>query len=156
MLVCRSLIAPLIVAAVLAPPARAGIFDRLFGRKPKPNPTERVPELLGILKSDADERKRTEAAEELSKFDPKTFPQIYPALIDALQHDTSAGVRVEVVQTLGKLRPISAQAGYALEQSQNTDNAMRVRMAARTTLFQYHLAGYRGSAKPETQNQTRA
>src|SRR5439155_20092172 len=128
----------------LASPAPAGIFGR---GKPKANPAERVPELLIQLKTDKDEAKRTAAAEELRQYDPKSYPEIMTTLADALAKDASPAVRSEVATSIGKLRPISQQAGYALEQATANDGSMRVRMSARQALWQYHLVGYR-SGKP--------
>ena len=91
----------------------------------------------------------SDAAEELRQFDPKAYPEIMPVLITALSKDASSGVRVEAAASLGKLRPISQQAGYALEQAQNTDSSMRVRLAARQALLGYHLVGYRSGNRPE-------
>jgi hypothetical protein len=141
----RVLIVPLILAA-LAPSANAGIFSR----KPKPNPSERVPELLIQLKSGQDEGQRTAAAEELRQYDPKSFPDLIPGLVEALGRDTSPAVRSEAATSLGRLRPISQQAGYALEQAQNNDAVVRVRLAARQALLQYHLVGYRPGKTQDT------
>jgi hypothetical protein len=140
----RLVLVPLVLAALVSP-ASAGIFTR----KTKPSPTERVPELLLQLQTSQDEVQRTAAAEELRQYEAKEFPKIIPALIDALNRDASPAVRAEAANSLGKLRPISQQAGYALEQSQNTDAAMRVRLAARQSLWQYHLVGYRGGNSPD-------
>src|SRR5215204_5365035 len=129
----RVLLVPLVVATV-APAAPAGIFSR----KPKSNAAARVPELLLQLQSAQDEGQRAGAAEELRQYDAKESPRVVPALIDALGRDASPSVRAEAATTLGKLRPISQQAGYALEQAQNNDAVMRVRMAARQALWQYH------------------
>ena len=144
-MIWRRLLLVFVALAHLAPAASAG----LFSRKPKPNPVERVPELLIQLKSSADEAKRSDAAEELRQFDPKAYPEIMPVLITALSKDASSGVRAEAAASLGKLRPISQLAGYALEQAQNTDNSMRVRLAARQALLGYHLVGYRSGGRPE-------
>jgi len=140
----RVLLVPLVLA-FLAPPAPAG----LFSRKTKPDPATRVPELVIQLKSSTDEAQRTAAAEELRQYDAKAFPDITAALTDALVRDTSPGVRAEAASSLGKLRPISQQAGYALEQAQANDASMRVRLAARQALWQYHLVGYRNGKPPE-------
>src|SRR5437764_6834224 len=139
----RAFVVPLVLAC-LTPPAPAGFFTR----KPKPNPAERVPELLIQLRTSPDEAQRAAAAEELRQYDPKAFPEIMAGLMAALGKDASAGVRSEAAASLGKLRPISQQAGFALEQAQNNDGSMRVRMAARSALLQYHLVGYRGG-RPE-------
>jgi len=132
-------------ALVLAVPVRAWIF---FGKHPKPNPAERVPQLLATLKTDADESKRVSAAKALREFDPSAFPEMVPILIDVLKQDQQAGVRLEVLQTLGKLRPISQQAGMALEEALG-DPSWRVRLQARQTLLMYRVGGYRSSPKPE-------
>src|SRR5262249_40361948 len=79
----------------------------------------------------------------------KSYPEIMTGLIGALSRDSSASVRSEAAASLGKLRPISQQAGYALEQAQNNDGSLRVRMSARQALFQYHIVGYRSSGRPE-------
>lgn len=138
----RKLLVPAVLIA-LAGPAEAGIFSR----KPKPNPAEHVPALIMQLKTDPDESKRAAAADELRQFDPKSFPEMMTVLVDAVLKDSATGVRAEAASTIGKLRPISQQAGYALEQAQSNDPAMRVRMAARQALWQYHIVGYR-SGKP--------
>jgi len=139
----RALFVSLVLLS-LASPAAAGIFGR---GKPKSDPAMRVPELLIQLKTDKDEAKRTAAAEELRQYDPKAYPEIMATLIDALSKDMSPAVRSEVATSIGKLRPISQQAGYALEQATANDGSMRVRMSARQALWQYHLVGYR-SGKP--------
>lgn len=133
-----------ILAIALAHPAEAGI---IFNRKPKGNPSEQVPSLVLQLKTETDEAKRTTAAEELRQFDGKAFPEIATALTDALIKDASAAVRAEAASSLAKLRPVTQQAGYALEQAVANDSSMRVRLAARQALLQYHLVGYR-SGKP--------
>lgn len=125
----------------------AGVF---FGRnKKKPPPSERVPELIGVIQSDGDESKRAEAAEELRQYDPAAFPSIEPVLIDALLKDRKAGVRSEAAQSLSKLRPVSQDAGQALEKALHNDPSMRVRLQVRRALLEYHWAGYRsGSGTP--------
>jgi HEAT repeats len=138
----RSLLVPLLIA-ILASPGQAG----LLRKTPKPDPVQRVPQLLKALKEEPDERKRADAVEELRDYDLKAFPEIMPAVIDALQNDPGSSVRAEAANTISKLRPISQQAGFALEQTLQSDSSLRVRMAARTTLWHYYLLGYR-STKP--------
>lgn len=130
-------------------PASAGFG--IFSRKPKIDPAEHVPALIMQLKTDKDEAKRSTAAEELRNFDPKAFPEMMTVLADALLKDASAAVRAEAASTIAKLRPINQQAGYALEQAAANDPSMRVRMAARQSLWQYNLLGYR-SAKPPAES----
>lgn len=142
---CRLLLVSLLLA-VGAAPAPAGI---IFGKKgQKPDPAQRVPELLVLVKTDGDERKREAAAEELRQYDPKLFPEIVPVLIDVLLNDPKPAVRSEAAVSLGKLRPISQQAGWALEQAVAKDASMRVRLQARSALLHYHWDGYRGSKEP--------
>jgi hypothetical protein len=141
---CRYLlVCALLLAAAL--PAPAG----LFGRKKKADPVQRVPELIQILKTDRDDRKRQDAAEELRQYDPGQFAQVVPALIEALQTDPKPAVRSEAAHTLGKLRPVSAPVGQALERSAAQDHALRVRLQARTALMFYHMAGYSSARKGE-------
>jgi hypothetical protein len=142
----------LVLVPVLAAPLSAGI---IFGKKGKPTPAERVPELLGIAKADGDENKRSAAVEELRQYDPAQFPDIIPTLIDVLQNDKKPGVRAEAAQTLGKLRPVSQQVGMALEQSLAKDPSMRVRLQARSALLSYHWAGYHGGKKEDTPPQSK-
>ncbi len=132
--------------AAVAPASPAGI---LFNRHPKPNPSERVPILIAEVKTGTPERKREAAAEELGKYDPNAFPEIVPILAEVAQQDASAAVRLEALKTLTHLRPVSQPAGWALEQAAEKDAAFRVRMQARTLLWQYHLAGYRTGGKGE-------
>jgi hypothetical protein len=141
----RRFLAVLLLSACMAGSANAGI--NLFGKKPKVDPHVRVAELLGILKSDADEHKRAAAAEELREFDGNNFPDIVPVLIDALGQDAKASVRAEAAQSLGKIRPISQNAGAALEQALAKDSSMRVRLQARSALLAYNWAGYKSKSK---------
>jgi len=128
----------------------------IFGKKSKkPTPAERVPELLGQVKTDGDESKRAAAAQELRQYDPAQFPAIVPMLIDALLTDKKPGVRAEAAQSLGKLRPISQQAGMALEHALANDSSMRVRLQARSSLLQYHWAGYHNVKKDDLLPQTK-
>src|SRR5438132_3881761 len=127
------ILVPLAIAC-LTLPTQAGI---LFNRKPKANPADQVGDMIRILRTDTDEHRRTTAAEELGKLDAKTYPAIQPALIEALMKDPSSNVRHESAQALGKVRPLSSQAAYALEQAVNNDMSTRVRMTARTSLWQY-------------------
>lgn len=122
-----------------------GLGLGLFSRKPKANPAEQVPTLIMQLKTDKDEGKRAAAAEELRQFDAKAFPEIMTVLADALIKDASPAVRSEAASSIARLRPINQQAGFALEQASHNDPALRVRMAAKQALWQYHLVGYRSN-----------
>jgi hypothetical protein len=134
----------LLLAPVLAASASAGIF---FNKKTeKPNPADRVPELIKVVQTDGDEDKRMAAAQELRDYDVGQFPDIVPALIDVLFNDRKPGVRAEAAQSLGKIRPISDQVGEALEQALAKDPSMRVRLQARTVLVQYRWSGWKEPA----------
>ncbi len=146
----RYLIFVPLTTAFMTLPSQAGIFSR----KPKVNPADQVVELVRTLHSDGDERRRSAAAGELGTLDAKTYPAIQPALIDALMKDPSSTVRHEAAQALGRVRPLSSQAAYALQQAVSGDSSTRVRLTARTSLWEYHLAGFRGSNPPPTSPQT--
>jgi hypothetical protein len=133
--------------AALPALASAGLF---FGKKAtKPDPATRVPELIVTVKTDGDENKRAAAAEELRQYDPASQPDIIPVLIDVLLHDAKPSVRAEAAQSLGKMRPINQQAGWALEQAVSNDSSMRVRVQARSALLLYHMSGYHGTKTDE-------
>jgi hypothetical protein len=142
---CRFLLA-LVLPATLALPASAGIFD--FFKHTKPDPKKRVPRLIAVLKTETDEDKRTNAAKELRDYDPTAFPDVVPVLLDALQHDPKPGVRAEAAQSLSRLRPISKEVGWALEEATH-DSSIRVRWQARNSLMSYRMSGYRSTPKPE-------
>jgi hypothetical protein len=135
-----------LTAMLLAGPARAGI---LFKKKPKVDPVQRVPELIGIVKSSPDESKRSEAAEELRKYDSQQFPEMIPTLLDVLQTDAKPSVRLSAMSTLMKYRPVSQEIGQAIEQALAKDASMRVRLQARKSLLEYHWAGYHSPKKDD-------
>jgi hypothetical protein len=147
----RRLLLVLLLAPALARPAPAGV---IFGKKTKPTPAERVPELIGVLKGDGDENKRAAAAEELRQYDPAAFSDIVPVLVDVLANDKKANVRSEAAQSLGKIRPVTPAAGQALEQALAKDPSMRVRLHARRALWDYHWHGYSGTKKDAPLMQT--
>jgi hypothetical protein len=143
-----SRICTLVLLAIIAAPAFCGPIADLFKKPAKPKPEERVPQLLITLKTDLDEHKRAAAAEELRQYDPNVFADVIPMLIDAARNDRAAGVRVEAVQSLAKFRPLSSEIGQVLEQAEK-DPSMRVKIQARTSLVQYHLAGYHSGKKTD-------
>ncbi|WP_162136212.1 HEAT repeat domain-containing protein [Zavarzinella formosa] len=132
-----------LISLALIGSSEAGPF-----RKGKPDPEIHVPALINVLKTDKDERRRADAADELGEHDGKAFPAIVPTLVEALTNDPSSSVRTEAAESLGNVRPISSKAGYALEQAINNDKSFTVRVAARTSLLQYRFMGYTG-AKPD-------
>jgi HEAT repeat protein len=129
----------LVIALAWAAPAQAQLF---FPKKQKPNPTQRVPELIVIVKTDPDEHKRTHAAEELREYDAAVFTEIVPVLADVLLHDKKMNVRLEALNSLTKIRPVSTTAGRAMEKAAADDESLRVRLQAKASLPKYHLAGY--------------
>lgn len=142
------LILAALLAAVLTGPAPA---SGIFGRKSNKSDTEQATILIATLKSSPDDRKRAAAAAELGKLDARVSPEIVPVLLEALGRDMSAAVRAEAAESLGKVRPINMQVGFGLEQALANDGSMKVRLAARTSLWQYRLHGFRGNAtRPDT------
>jgi hypothetical protein len=121
---------------------------QLFAKKVKPNPSQRVPELILILKTDPDEKKRAHAAEELRDYDVILFTNIVPVLVEVLQDDKKVSVRMEAVNSLSKIRPVSGLAGHALEKAAANDESWRLRLQAKTALTKYHWSGY-SAAKTE-------
>lgn len=113
-----------------------------FKSKPRPD-AARTRTLLETLKGDPDEKKRRAAADELGGADVRQFPEVATGLAVALQKDVSAGVRLEAAQSLGELDQAHPLAGAALEAAAAGDPSPLVRLAAKQTLWEYHLSGYR-------------
>ena len=149
-IVRQHLIFATLILFVFASASQAGIFRR----SAKPDPAVHVPALIQTLKTDTDERARAQAASALREYDAKTFPEILPTLIDALGGDKSPSVRAEAADSIGRIRPITAQAGYALEQARDNDKYLAVRISARTALFQYRILGYFTGVKDDVAMQT--
>lgn len=142
----RHILLVLAIQVSLVLPASAGI---IFNRKAKPNPAQRVPELINTIKGDPNDHKREAAAEELREYDSKAFPEITAILMDVAQHDTKPEVRGEAVQSLAKIRPVSQEVGFVLEQVHASDTSAKVRWHARMALLQYQLAGYHKTEGPQ-------
>jgi hypothetical protein len=106
--------------------------------------------LIQTLREDTEENNRLRAAEELRDYDPKVFPDILPALTEALANDPSFKVRAEAAESLGKINLVSPKAGYALEQALKFDSAKAVRDASRSALLQYRVRGYRSGKENDT------
>jgi hypothetical protein len=145
-MVWRQMLPGTLLLAMLAGSAPAGIF---FNRgKPQDSarenkPADRASELIRALRMEPDERRRQQLVDELARFDLRQYPQVAPALIESLQRDQSAGVRAAAAEALGNLRPMTTQAGRALELALNGDASVRVHAAARNSLSAYFHAGYR-------------
>jgi hypothetical protein len=146
---------PLLLAALFTLSLCARSDAGIFGRSTKPDPTTQVPALIDMLKGAKEERDRVAAANALREYDAKVYPEILPALTDALAGDTSASVRTEAAESIGRIRPITAQAGYALEQAKENDKSLRVRTAARLALLQYKILGWIPGTKAEIAFQTK-
>jgi hypothetical protein len=131
--------------ALAAPPASAVDLPNfgIFRKKPKPEAAGKAKSLVATLQSDPDEKKRVQAAEELRSVDPRTNPDVVPALIGALQKDPSTAVRTEAVEAIGKLKPVSPSAAVAMETALQSEPDPKVREAIKAALWQYHLNGYR-------------
>lgn len=140
-----------LITSTLSAQSNAGIFKR----SAKPDPATHVPALLDMLKSATDERDRVAAANALREYDAKVYPEILPALMDALAGDSSSSVRTEAAESIGRIRPITAQAGYALEQAKENDKDRSVRNAARLALLQYKILGWIPGTKAEIAFQTK-
>lgn len=118
-----------------APSAEAGIFSR----KDPGKPAERVMNLLATLRNNPDADQRQEAAGELSEFDGAAYPEIVPALINALQRDSDSGVRRAAASSLGSIKPTSVEVQQALEQASKQDESTWVRMKARMARLGYSV-----------------
>lgn len=135
---------------------RLGIFRKKKDDPPATPPQQGQPQAeqpkaaklaaVDVLKADLDEKKRIAAAEGLRGVDPRTHPDVMPALMTSLQQDPSAAVRAAVAETIGKLKPVSAEAGAALETVVTADPSDAVRKAAQQALWEYHLNGYRSAS----------
>jgi hypothetical protein len=132
-----------------AQPAHAQLFGNWFRKSPPPvPPAQRVSELVTIVRTDGDERKRTAAVEELRNFDTKAFPEIVPVLAESAIKDTKPGVRAEAINSLVRIRPISNIAGQAIEGAAQHDEYWRNRMSAQTALMRYRMSGYVSPTPP--------
>jgi hypothetical protein len=122
---------------------------QLFGKRAKVNAKERVPELLGKVKAEKDERQRVAAAAELRQYDGNVFPEIAFVLIDVLQNDGATNVRLEAAVSLARLRPSTQEVSQALHQAASKDTSLRVRMQARTSLMFYHVSASTRKVEPQ-------
>jgi hypothetical protein len=125
-----------------------GLVGGAVAADKKPLSLERMGQLLTILRSDLNEDNRAQAAQELSRADGAQYPEVASYLIEALRHDPKPAVRSEALESLVRLRPITAQAGKAIDAAKE-DASFKVRWKARTASRTYHAAGYQdpGSEK---------
>ncbi len=133
-------ILPLVFLLWCLLPGSASAQLQLFGKRPKVDPKTRVPELLGKVKGEKDERQRVAAAAELRQYDGTAFPEIAFVLMDVLQNDGATNVRLEAAVSLARLRPSTGEAQKALQLASTKDSSLRVRMQAKTSLMFYHVS----------------
>ena len=141
----KRIIFPVLITLMVA--WLAPVDAQLFSRKPKGPPAQRVGELIGQVKTDAEEGKRAAAAEELREFDVKKFPEIVPILVDVARSDKKASVRHEALDSLAKIRPVSQPAGQMLEWAAQHDESWKNRWLAKTSLARYQWLGYQAQKK---------
>ncbi|MBX3398983.1 MAG: HEAT repeat domain-containing protein [Gemmataceae bacterium] len=116
------------------------------GAQPEAMPAKPANPAIATLRTDRDEKDRAAAAVALRTADPRNDLDVLPTLMTSLQQDPSPTVRAAVAETIGKLKPVSAEAGATLEAVVMGDPSEAVRKAAQAALWQYHLNGYRSSA----------
>lgn len=140
----RLLLALTLALGPASPALSLGEGGGLFSRKGKSDPA-RVRQLVEIVRSESNARKRTSAVEELADVDPRVHGDVVPALINALRKDASEAVRTGAAEALGRFNVVYPLAGVALEDASESDSSKAVRGAARQALWEYHLLGYRSS-----------
>ena len=126
-----------VLALTCCSTSQAGERDKNKPVPPPVDPVERMEKLLETLKSDRKEDQRVKAIEELGKLASAEFPEVVPALIDALIRDASTAVRKSAIRTLAGIEPETYEIKDALEQAVKQDKAWTVRQTARFALFRY-------------------
>jgi HEAT repeat protein len=116
----------------------------LFSRKSKNDPA-RVRQLVEIVRSEPNAKKRVAATSELAEVDPRMHADVVSALIAALRKDASDAVRAGAAEALGRFNVVYPLAGITLEDAAESDPSPAVRGAARQALWEYHLIGYRSA-----------
>jgi hypothetical protein len=116
----------------------------IFNRKSRMDPA-RVRQLIAIVKSEPDEKKRKISVAELAGADPRVHIEVIPALIGALRKDAAASVRAGAAEVIGTYNVLYSTAGVALEEALEADASAEVRGAARQALWEYHLLGYKSA-----------
>jgi len=138
---------PVLLAAAMA--SSAGHAGPIFGRKqPMQNPTK-VAELLNTLRNGQSGERRAAAASDLAGADGQMFPEVAPALIQALLQDKDSSVRRAAAVALGQLEPRSAEAANALDACLKNEGNLLVRLAARTARLGYRVPDNKPAADPE-------
>lgn len=132
------LLTPVVWLSVFMITASAPASDRGKDKEPsRSTPSERLEQLLHILKNDRQEERRSKAASELGTFPSQEFPEIVPALIDALVRDESSSVRKTLVKTLADIEPATHEVKDALDQAVKQDKTWSVRQVARLAAWRY-------------------
>jgi len=117
-------------------------------RKSRLDPV-RVRQLIEIVRSEPDARKRRSAVMELADADPRLHVDVIPTLAAALRKDAADSVRIAAAEVIGKFNIVYPLAGIALEEAAAADSSQGVRRAARQALWEYHLIGYQTPKAPE-------
>jgi hypothetical protein len=118
-------------------PITAGERDKNTPAKPTATPSERIEQLLHVLKTDRKEDARSKAAEELGKLASDEYPEVVSGLIDALVRDDSSSVRKVVIHSLVEIEPATYEVKDALDQAVKQDKSWMVRQAARLAVWRY-------------------
>lgn len=127
----------LLISSPLVATEKPGDREKNKSAKPKITPSERIEQLLHILKTDRKDEHRSNAAEELGKLASPEYPEVVSGLIDALVRDESSSVRKVVVRTLSGIQPATHEVKEALDQAVKQDKAWTVRQAARLAVWRY-------------------
>lgn len=127
-----------LVAVVLA---CCALLSNVRAADKKPLTPDRVGQLLTVLRSDLNEEHRAQAAQELGKADGSKNPEVAAYLIEALQYDPKPAVRNEALDSLIHLRPVTMEAGKAIEAAKD-DASFKIRWKARTASKNYHTVAY--------------
>lgn len=147
-----ALIACVSIATVATQAQAIDLGFGLFKRKPKPDTpatpdaANRLKQLLVTVQTDASSSHRQSAVQELRNYDPRTTPEVLAQLIVTMQKDPSPAVRAAAADSIGAIKLIYANAGTALEFAEKNDTSAEVRAAAKASLWQYNLNGYRSAS----------
>jgi len=115
---------------------------------PKPEPAQRVKQLVVSLQSDPDVTHRKAAVDELRAADARGTAEVLAALASSLQRDPSPAVRSAVAEALGEAK--SGSVAAVLAEVEKSDPDASVRAAAKTALWRHQLNAQKmtGSTAP--------
>jgi hypothetical protein len=137
-----------LLVLIAAPTVATADGDGPLSRRPRLLDAARIRQLADIVRSDPDEKRRKAAVTELGDADPRVHPEVMPSLVAALRKD-AASVRAAAAETIGRFRMVFPLAGDALEQAAESDPSQVVRDAAKQSLWEYHLSGYKSAKGKE-------